>query len=246
MFGGLNKKTVLQVLVIFLVLKVLSEGTSGILILLFTLPGVLLAITFHEWAHAFVAVKLGDETPKEQGTVTLNPIKHIDPFGFIFLILAGFGWGKPVEIDSRNFNGKYSISKAEAIVAIAGPIANFILAFILLLIVGILHATGALNGLTANMYGAIYMILTYAISINVGLGVFNLIPLPPLDGSKVLTHFLPYKAKQWFYDNQTIFYLVFMLIWLTGLSSKLLQPLFTGVINGLSWIAELILGLFIK
>ena len=90
------------------------------------------------------------------------------------------------------------------------------------------------------------MILTYAISINVGLGVFNLIPLPPLDGSKVLTHFLPYKAKQWFYDNQTIFYLVFMLIWLTGLSSKLLQPLFTGVINGLSWIAELILGLFIK
>ena len=133
MFGGLNKKTVLQVLVIFLVLKVLSEGTSGILILLFTLPGVLLAITFHEWAHAFVAVKLGDETPKEQGRVTLNPIKHIDPFGFIFLILAGFGWGKPVEIDSRNFNGKYSISKAEAIVAIAGPIANFILAFILLL-----------------------------------------------------------------------------------------------------------------
>ena len=246
MFGGLNKKTVLQVLVIFLVLKVLSEGTSGILILLFTLPGVLLAITFHEWAHAFVAVKLGDETPKEQGRVTLNPIKHIDRFGFIFLILAGFGWGKPVEIDSRNFNGKYSISKAEAIVAIAGPIANFILAFILLLIAGILHATGALNGLTANMYGAIYMILTYAISINVGLGVFNLIPLPPLDGSKVLTHFLPYKAKQWFYDNQTIFYLVFMLIWLTGLSSKLLQPLFTGVINGLSWIAELILGLFIK
>ena len=132
MFGGLNKKTVLQVLVIFLVLKVLSEGTSGILILLFTLPGVLLAITFHEWAHAFVAVKLGDETPKEQGRVTLNPIKHIDPFGFIFLILAGFGWGKPVEIDSRNFNGKYSISKAEAIVAIAGPIANFILAFTLL------------------------------------------------------------------------------------------------------------------
>ena len=201
MFGGLNKKTVLQVLVIFLVLKVLSEGTSGILILLFTLPGVLLAITFHEWAHAFVAVKLGDETPKEQGRVTLNPIKHIDPFGFIFLILAGFGWGKPVEIDSRNFNGKYSISKAEAIVAIAGPIANFILAFILLLIVGILHATGALNGLTANMYGAIYMILTYAISINVGLGVFNLIPIPPLDGFKFLLLLIEKIRRKPFSEN---------------------------------------------
>ena len=135
MFGlGIDKKTMLIVLGVFLVLQLISSGTSGILATLFTIPGVLIAITFHEFAHAYTAYKLGDDTPKMQGRLNLNPISHIDPFGFIFLILAGFGWGKPVEIDPRNFNGKYSISKAEAIVAAARPISNFILAFILLII----------------------------------------------------------------------------------------------------------------
>ena len=129
-----NKKTIIIVLAVIMGLWLITTGTGGILNLLLTIPGVLIALTFHEFAHAWAANKLGDETPKAQGRLNLNPLSHIDPVGFVFLIVAGFGWGKPVQIDIRNFNGKYSISKAEAIVSAAGPIMNFILAFLFLII----------------------------------------------------------------------------------------------------------------
>ena len=93
-----DKKTITIVLAIILGLWLISAGTGGILNLLLTIPGVLIALTFHEFAHAFAANKLGDETPKLQGRLNLNPLSHIDPVGFIFLIVAGFGWGKPVQI----------------------------------------------------------------------------------------------------------------------------------------------------
>ena len=163
----------------------------------------------------------------------------MDPVGIILLIVAGFGWGKPVEIDPRNFNGKYSLSKAEAIVAAAGPIMNFILAFVFMIIYYTLFAaTSALAGLPIVWQNIINYIILYTISINIGLGVFNLIPLPPLDGSKVLMHFLPAKGKEWFYNNQQIFYVVFLLIWITGLSSVILQPAFTAVYAGIRWVVE--------
>lgn len=207
--------------------------------LLMSLPAVLIAITFHEFAHAWTAVKLGDDTPKRQGRLSLNPFSHMDPVGIILLIVAGFGWGKPVEIDPRNFNGKYSLSKAEAIVAAAGPIMNFILAFVFMIIYyALFAATNALAGLSIMWQNVINYIILYTISINIGLGVFNLIPLPPLDGSKVLMHFLPAKGKEWFYNNQQIFYVVFLLIWITGLSSVILQPAFTAVYAGIRWVVE--------
>lgn len=207
--------------------------------LLISLPAVLIAITFHEFAHALMAVKLGDDTPKRQGRLSLNPFSHMDPVGIILLVVAGFGWGKPVEIDPRNFNGKYSLSKAEAIVAAAGPIMNFILAFVFMIIYYTLFAaTSALAGLPIVWQNIINYIILYTISINIGLGVFNLIPLPPLDGSKVLMHFLPAKGKEWFYNNQQIFYVVFLLIWITGLSSVILQPAFTAVYAGIRWVVE--------
>lgn len=231
MFGfAFDKKTITIVLVVILGLWLITVGTDGILSLLLTIPGVLIALTFHEFAHAWTAVKLGDETPKKQGRLSLNPFDHMDPVGFIFLIVAGFGWGKPVQIDSRNFNGKYSISKAEAIVSAAGPIINFILAFVFLIIYYILfEVTNVLGGLSYEWQQIIYIVITYIISINVGLGVFNLIPLPPLDGSKILMHFLPYKGKEWFYKNQQIFYMVFLILFVTGLSSIILTPIFNGV-----------------
>lgn len=232
-----DKRTITIVIVVMLVLWLISAGTNGILNLLLTIPGVLIALTFHEFAHAWAANKLGDETPRMQGRLNLNPLSHIDPVGFVFLIVAGFGWGKPVQIDSRNFNGKYSLSKAEAIVSAAGPIMNFILAFVFLILYYILFGvTGVISRLTIQWQQIVLSLIMYTISINIGLGVFNLIPLPPLDGSKILMHFLPYKAKEWFYNNQQIFYIIFLLIWITGLAGTILTPIFNGVLTGMDWI----------
>ena len=233
-----NKKTIIIILAIILGLWLITTGESGILNLLLTIPGVLIALTFHEFAHALAANKLGDETPKVQGRLNLNPLSHIDPVGFIFLIVAGFGWGKPVQIDIRNFKGKYSISKAEAIVSAAGPIMNFVLAFIFMIIYYVLFIiTDAITGLSYQWQQIIEILISYTISINIGLGVFNLIPVPPLDGSKILMHFLPYKAKEWFYRNSQKFYLVFLILIVTGLSSVILTPIFSVVFNALNWLA---------
>lgn len=240
-----DKKTITIIIVVMLILWLVTTGTDGILNLLLTIPGVLIALTFHEFAHAWAAVKLGDETPRVQGRLNLNPLSHIDPMGFAFLIIAHFGWGKPVQIDPRNFNGKYSISKAEAIVSAAGPIMNFILAFIFLIIYYVLFkVTNVMSALSMQWQLIIYQIMLYTISINIGLGVFNLIPLPPLDGSKILMHFLPYKGKEWFYNNQQIFYIVFLLIWITGLAGTILTPIFSAVLNGMEWVVYNIFKLF--
>ena len=242
MFNFSFDKRIIYVILGLMVIRTIYQYATvegALLALVLTIPGVLIAITFHEFAHAWTAVKLGDDTPKRQGRLSLNPFSHMDPVGIILLIVAGFGWGKPVEIDPRNFNGKYSLSKAEAIVAAAGPIMNFILAFVFMIIYyALFAATNALAGLSIMWQNVINYIILYTISINIGLGVFNLIPLPPLDGSKVLMHFLPAKGKEWFYNNQQIFYVVFLLIWITGLSSVILQPAFTAVYAGIRWVVE--------
>ncbi|MGN1301765.1 MAG: site-2 protease family protein [Clostridia bacterium] len=241
-----DRKAIIIVIAIMLVAWVISAGADGILGILLSLPGVIIAMTFHEYAHALAAYKLGDDTPKIQGRLNLNPINHIDPIGLVLLVVAGFGWGKPVQIDSRNFDGKYSLSKAEAIVAAAGPIMNFVLAFVFSILYYILFvATDILSGLSANTLSILYTIMIQIILINIGLGVFNLIPLPPLDGSKVLMHFLGYNAKQWFYRNEKIFYIAFLLLWVTGLLSSLLSPIFSGVFSGITWLAYKIVSIFI-
>ena len=244
-----DKRTITIVLAVILGLWLISAGTDGILNLLLVIPGVLIALTFHEFAHAFAANKLGDETPKVQGRLNLNPLSHIDPVGFIFLIIAGFGWGKPVQIDPRNFNGKHSISKAEAIVSVAGPIMNFILAFVFLIFTNLifiywpeateqyyLYSIGQTTLTSIGWPGLICLITQSVVAINVGLGVFNLIPVPPLDGSKILMHFLPYKGKEWFYKNGQIFYIVFLVLILTNLSSVILTPIFNEVLTGMQWL----------
>lgn len=221
-----DKRILYAVLAIFVLMNIINRFTStdGLLILLITLPAILIATTFHEFAHAFVADKLGDSTPRNQGRLTLNPLKHIDPIGFALLIVAGFGWGKPVQVNPRYFNRKISMTKAEAIVAFAGPLMNFLLAIISTIIMACLLKFDVLVNLPTRIIWVILVFLLELILINVGLGLFNLVPLPPLDGFKILNHFLPYNAKEWMARNEQIMYIVFLVIWITGLASVIISP----------------------
>ena len=143
-----------------LVLFSLINFSSGnIIATLFTLPAVIIAIAFHEYAHAWMADRLGDETPRMQGRLTLNPLKHLDPVGSILLLFAGFGWGKPVQINSRNFNRNVSMSKGEALVSLAGPVMNFILAIIFAIILGVVYMFAPSSFLTTTIGGVVYILL---------------------------------------------------------------------------------------
>ena len=189
MFGfNFDKKTLYIIIGILVVLSLASYGTAGIFDLILSVPAVLLAITVHEFGHAFAAYKLGDDTPLRQGRLSLNPFDHVDPLGLAMLLFAHIGWGKPVQIDPRNYNRNISVEKADAIVSFAGPLMNFITAIVFALIYcAIMKFAGAV--FVMSKIGIIIIsIIIYIITMNIGLGVFNLIPLPPLDGSKI---FLP-------------------------------------------------------
>ena len=241
---GYDRRILYIIIAIIVVINIGSyiSNPGSLLSLVLTVPAVLIAITFHEFAHAFVADKLGDDTPRRQGRLTLNPISHIDPIGLVMLIFAGFGWGKPVEIDGRNFNRKISMSAAEAIVSVAGPIMNLVLAILFALIYGALIKFEPPFLLTKT--GFIIVALIFAvIRINIGLGIFNLIPLPPLDGSKILNHFLPYNAKEWFSRNSQIFYIVFTVLWITGIAGTIISPIINVVYKGIMYFSAWIFGL---
>ncbi len=237
MFGFNFDRRILYIIIgAVLVLSLVSMGTEGIMGMLLTLPGVIIAITFHEFAHAWTAYKLGDDTPKYQGRLNLNPLSHIDPIGIIMLIVAHFGWGKPVQINPNNFRGKFSISASEAIVSVAGPVMNFIVAIVFAVIYALIIKFAGIQFVLTSMGSVVMAIVQYTIIVNVGLGVFNLIPLPPLDGSKVLMHFLPYNAKMWLEEKSQIFYIVFLVLFITGIAGKLISPIisfiYAAIMNG--------------
>ena len=183
-----DKRTMYIIIGIMLVFLVIQYATnpSQLLGLLLSAPGVLIAITFHEFAHGYAAYKLGDDTAKRQGRLSLNPFAHLDPIGTLMLLVAGFGWGKPVEVDPRNYTRKISMEKGEAIVSLAGPLMNFILAIIFTLIYCAIYKFASATFMASTVGIVIMLLLSSTISINIGLGVFNLIPLPPLDGSNIL------------------------------------------------------------
>ena len=177
------------------------------------LASIIFAITIHEAAHAFMAVKLGDDTPKAQGRLTLNPFSHLDPWGTLLIIFAGIGWGKPVVFNQFNLK---NIRLDTALVAIAGPASNFLIATIISFV---------LKANFFDQFGLIYFILENFIFLNIALGVFNLIPIEPLDGFKVVSGILPpHLALQWEETKKYgIIVLVFLL--LTGSVEKIVFPI---------------------
>ena len=237
MFGyGIDKKTLYIVAGILVIISLFSYGTDGIIDLLLSVPAVLIAITVHEFGHAFAAYKLGDDTPLRQGRLSLNPFDHVDPLGLAMLLFAHIGWGKPVQIDPRNYNRNISVEKADAIVSFAGPLMNFITAIVFSLIYcAIMKFAGAV--FVMSKIGIIIVsIIIYIITMNIGLGVFNLIPLPPLDGSKIFLPILPHNAKSWFIEHEQTFYFIFLIIWITGIAGRLISPI-------IGWMTNKILGL---
>ncbi|MDD4179918.1 MAG: site-2 protease family protein [Candidatus Margulisbacteria bacterium] len=181
--------------------------------LIISLPILLIVITVHEFAHALVADRLGDPTPRLAGRLTLNPIAHIDPIGFLMLILVRFGWAKPVPINPYNFRNP---RQGNLLVSLAGPGSNFLFAWVLAIIFRNLPLT------TSNL---VVQVISYAIWINLALGVFNLIPIPPLDGSHILEYFLSPYQMETFYRMQQYSFMILIVIIMIG------QPILMAIIE---------------
>lgn len=198
------------------------------------LAAIILALAIHESAHALASYWLGDSTAKEMGRVSLNPLRHIDPVGFLMLLLFGYGWAKPVMIDTRYYKNP---KRDMAISAAAGPLSNFLLAFICMIVYRIISifATGAVG----NWF---FIFFYFCALINVGLGVFNLFPVPPLDGSKVFGALLPDRLYYSFMRLNRYGMLIMIAILALGWLDGPLATLRSGVFNGLDAAAAFLTG----
>jgi Zn-dependent protease len=197
------------------------------------LIAVIAGITFHEFSHAAVATMQGDQTARSQGRLTLNPISHLDPLGSIALVLAGFGWGRPVpfspaQLRSRRFGA--------AMVGLAGPAANFLLALLAVIALRIVYP----SAVSAFDVDFSVILLDMLVTLNVVLGVFNLLPIPPLDGSRLLSLALPPSRQNivYFLDQYGIFLLLGLLI----LAPNLLTPIFRAITEALYGLVGLPVG----
>lgn len=156
-----------------------------------TLPAILLAFTFHEYAHALVADKLGDKTARFQGRLTLNPAKHIDPFGFLCVLLLGIGYARPVQVNPGAFKNYY---KDDLKVSLAGPLANFLVAIVAAIIFEI-YIKFLYRFIPGDLAQILYLMLLYTVSINISLGIFNLLPIPSFDGFSLVRDIKPGKFR---------------------------------------------------
>lgn len=168
------------------------------------IPAIVLGLTFHEYAHGLIAYRLGDRTARDHGRLTVNPAAHVDPVGLVLIFLAGFGWAKPVPVNPYNLKG--DMRRGMLLVSLAGPATNILLAIASAVI------WGALAGLRLPYFNDI---MKYMIQINVVLGVFNLIPVPPLDGSKILAGILPGR-QDWLYQLENYGVLLLILLVVSG------------------------------
>jgi len=201
---------------------------------LLTLPGIVLGLALHEFAHAYSAYKLGDDTPRLQGRVTINPIAHMDPIGLICIIFIGFGWGKPVMINPMNFRYR---RRDEIIVSLAGVATNFVLAIVLTIVYAIFIRTTGMFVMT-TMGHTIQLMILYAIRINLVLMVFNLLPIPPLDGFSVLSELLRIKYTDIWYKLYQNGMWILMALVLFGVVRTIINVTVNPMFNGLMRLAS--------
>lgn len=228
LFRNVNPAIVI-LLVILCGNRIMSGGSIGdwIYDTLISLPGIILALTFHEAAHGYASYWLGDPTPKIQGRLSLNPAHHIDPVGFVTLLLFGFGWGQPVQINP----GYYKHRRCdEFIVAIAGVATNLVLAVITSFII-----KGLLNGMTDTFYygigGILLDILLYVFSINIVLMAFNLLPVPPLDGFGIVTQIFNLQKYDWYWKFHQHGFAILMLLIIFNITDRIIGPVSSFFFN---------------
>lgn len=214
---------------------VIAEILACLLIIFIVLP-------FHEWAHGFVAYLLGDKTAKYSGRLSFSPLAHVDPFGALCLLLFNFGWAKPVPVNPNNFKRP---KLGMAITALAGPAANVIASVVggLLLHLLVFFIPSALYSSSGFIYYVSVFLVQY-IAINACLAVFNLVPIPPLDGSKILFMFLPDRWVENIYRYQMFFFFIIYALLFSGILSVPLSYLQNGLINWVMWLTGLPFQLF--
>ena len=198
---------------------------------------IFLVLPIHECAHAWAAHKMGDETAAYSGRLTLNPLAHIDILGALCLLITGFGWARPVPINPLKFKKQRF---GFAITAAAGPLSNLAVSFIAMIIYRIVLSLPGGSGYFLSSAGditggfVILYILQFFILVNIGLAIFNLIPIPPLDGSKIISYFTSAKLDRWIYEHQLIVNAVFFAVIITGILSKPLN-IIGGYVYDLFW-----------
>lgn len=196
--------------------------------LIYTLPAVLLAVSLHEFSHGFVSYLLGDPTPKGEGRLSLNPFRHLDLMGTLCLLLFHFGWAKPVQVNPQYYKNPKG---GMALTALAGPVMNFLIAFLGTVGMGIVYvATGGTGGKVA-LY--LFQLFQYIAIINIGLGTFNLIPVPPLDGSKILGAVLPTRIYFKYMRYERYGAIILMLLLFVGVLSRPLGWIQNGIFQAM-------------
>src|SRR6266849_9791352 len=189
--------------------------------LVFQIPALLIAVTVHELAHALVADRLGDPTARLLGRITLNPLPHIDLFGALAFVIAGFGWAKPVPVNAANLRHP---RRDMALVAAAGPVSNFLLAFVGLVVFVLARQSGLVGAPVAQA-------LLWVFEFNLALGIFNLIPLPPLDGGHFLPYFLPRRAGAVLHSLEQFGPMILLVLVVSGATRYIVGPLFQAMTN---------------
>ena len=207
------------------------------------IPLRLLALVIHEVSHGYVSTKLGDPIPRMRGRLTLNPLAHLDLYGTILMLLTGFGWAKPVEVNPMYYKDR---KKGMALVALAGPLSNFILAFVSLLLYTVIFVVASYVNIPYWVVEFIGTVCSYSAQINLLFMVFNLIPIPPLDGSRILGMFLKdstyYRLME--FERYSMFLIIFLSLsgFFDGLIGNGVGLLYNGIVNILSALVNLLLG----
>ncbi|MBQ2881756.1 MAG: site-2 protease family protein [Clostridia bacterium] len=209
--------------------------------LVFSLIAVCIAMVFHEWAHAFAAYKCGDPSAKLVGRMSLNPMKHINPIGAVMLLLFGFGWASPVLINPANFKNK---RVGMVVTSAAGPLMNFLICFVGMLISVVLSLVQIINGENFILQN-LSMMFEYIYMLNMSFAVFNLIPLPPLDGSKIVAGFLPLKWQRKYLGLERYSIFIFLALILLLDTIDFLTPVQIALFGFFSDIIFRLIGLFL-